>query len=109
MNIAELLDEFAVGEDVEVVVAALPELRTTALETLGRLVLEHVQGDREWVELGLAQEKVDVFRHQDVSEDVELMPGPKLFEFFEEGGSRAIVVKVRQSAVTTEGEEVIAT
>ena len=84
MNIAELLDEFAVGEDVEVVVAALPELWATALETLGRLVLEHVQGDGERVAFGFAEEKMHVFGHQDVSEDVELMPGPKLFEFFEE-------------------------
>jgi hypothetical protein len=73
MNIAELLDEFAVGEDVEVVVAALPELRTTALETLRRLVFENVQGNGERMEFGFADEEVEVFGHEDVSEDVQLM------------------------------------
>jgi hypothetical protein len=49
MNIAQLFDEFGVGEDVEVVVAALPELRTSALETLRRLVFNTFRVTaREW-------------------------------------------------------------
>lgn len=33
MDVAELLDEFSVGEDVEVVVAGLPELEAWAFES----------------------------------------------------------------------------
>lgn len=34
VNVAELLDELGLGEDIEVVVAALPELGTGTLEAL---------------------------------------------------------------------------
>jgi hypothetical protein len=85
MDVLELFDELGVGEDVEVVVAALPELRTSALESLRSLVFEYVQGDGERVEFGLADEKMDVLGHEDVSEDIELMAAAKLLEFSEEG------------------------
>jgi hypothetical protein len=75
VDVFKLFYKFGVGEDVEVVIAALPELRTSVLEPLRRFVFEHVQSDGESVEFGLADEKVDVFGHEDISEDVELMAG----------------------------------
>jgi len=40
VNVAELLDEFGVCQDVEVVVAALPELRSFAFEPFGGLCFQ---------------------------------------------------------------------
>lgn len=40
VDIAELFDEFGMGEDVEVVVAALPELFAVAFETFGGLCFQ---------------------------------------------------------------------
>jgi hypothetical protein len=34
VNVSELLDEFGIGEDIEVVVAGLPELEASAFEEL---------------------------------------------------------------------------
>jgi len=40
VNVAELLDELGLGEDVEVVVAALPELGSFAFEPFGGLCFQ---------------------------------------------------------------------
>ena len=44
VDVPELLDVLAVGEDVEVVVAGLPELFAVAFEELGGFRLEDVEG-----------------------------------------------------------------
>lgn len=109
MNVAEFLDEFGMGQDVEVVVAALPELLAVAFETFGGFVFEYVQSDGERVKLRLGDEEVDVLGHEDVTEDIKLVAGTESFEFFEEDGSGAVVVEIGKTAVTTEGDEVIVT
>ena len=40
MNVAELFDEFLLSENIEVVIAALPELLSFTLEPLGCLCLQ---------------------------------------------------------------------
>lgn len=50
---------------------------------------------------------MDVLRHEDVAEDVELVAGAELFEFFEEGCSGEVAVEEGKTAVTTEGDEMI--
>ena len=40
MDVAELFDEFLLGEDIEVVVAALPKLRPFAFQPFRRLCLQ---------------------------------------------------------------------
>ncbi len=55
---------------------------------------------------GFGEEQVDVFRHEHIAEDVELVPNAKFFELIEEGGSCGIVVKVGKTSITTEGDEV---
>ena len=94
VHVAEFFNEFGLCEDVEVVVAALPELRAGALEAPRRFVFEYVQGDGERMELWFTDKKVNVLGHEDISEHVELMAGAKLFQFFEVGGTGAIVVEV---------------
>jgi len=44
MNVLQLFDVLAMGEDVEVVVAGLPELAAVAFEELGGFRFEDVEG-----------------------------------------------------------------
>lgn len=52
VDVAELLVEFGLGKDVEVVVAGLPELFAVGFEPAGSLVFEDVEGGAEEVGLG---------------------------------------------------------
>lgn len=106
VNVAELFPEFGLGEDVEVVIAALPELFAVGFEALGGFVFEDVESGAEEVGFGFREEQVDVFGHEDVAEDVEVVGGAEFFELVEEGGAGAVVVEEGKTAVTTEGDEV---
>ncbi len=47
-------------------------------------------------------------RHDDASEDVQAIPAPDVLQGSLESQTRSIVVEECETAVTTEGEEVIA-
>jgi hypothetical protein len=49
---------------------------------------------------------VDVLRHEDVAVEEELVTSAEGFECVEKDSSGVIVIQVRESVVTTEGEEV---
>jgi hypothetical protein len=49
-----------------------------------------------------------VLRHEDVAEEVEVVLLADSFELFFEDDSGGVVVEVRETAVTTEGDEVVA-
>ena len=57
--------------------------------------------------LRFAEEKVDVFGHDDVAEEVKTVPDTQFFECVFEGEAGAVVVEEWQPLVTTEGDEVI--
>jgi len=107
VDVLELLDELGLGEDVEVVVAGLPELGAAAFEELGGFALKDANDCREWAKLWFGEEKVDVLRHEDVAEEVELVALAESFEGVEEDDAGVVVVQVGQPVVTTEGEEVM--
>jgi len=50
-----------------------------------------------------------MLRHENVTEDIELMPLPEPFESLEKDDSGVVVVEVGKPAVATEGDEVIVT
>jgi len=73
VDVLELLDVLAVGEDVEVVVAGLPELFAVAFEALGGFSLEDSHRIAEELLLRLGEQQVDVLRHEDVAEEAEIV------------------------------------
>jgi hypothetical protein len=107
VDVAELLDEFVVGEDVEIVIAGLPELRARAFEEFRGLPFKNAEGGCERTELRLADEKVDVLGHEDVREHEEVVSASELFERVEKDGAGVVICQVREALVTTEGEEVV--
>ncbi len=107
VNITEFLDEFGMGQDVEVVVAALPELLAVAFEPFGGLCLQGAEDVFELLLSGLAEQEVDVLGHKDVAEDVEMVPPTEMFESFEEDCAAVVVVEVRETVITTEGDKVV--
>ena len=108
MDVAELLCDLRLRQDVEVVIAPLPELRAVVFQPLRCLVLENIQRGRKGVDFGLGEQKMDMLRHEDVSEDIEAVIGAELFELFKESCARRIVIEIRQTAVATKSEEVVA-
>jgi hypothetical protein len=106
VDVLDFLFEFSGGEDVEVVVAGLPEVFSGAFEEFGGLAFDDSEGGREGVVFGFVEEEMDVFGHQDVGVEEEAVgvagSFDDLFEdFFGFGG-----VEVGKSVVTTEGDEV---
>jgi hypothetical protein len=55
-----------------------------------------------------AKKQMNVVRHQDIAKDIELVTATKFFEFAFEGETGKVVVEIRKTAITTEGDEVIA-
>ena len=88
MHVVELLAELAVGAHVEIVVALLPEMVAAIGEqTAGDPLLQGLQGCGQRVTFGLAQQQMHVFRHDDVSVDVEPVVAANSFECLLEGAS----------------------
>jgi hypothetical protein len=105
VHVVELFDALVVGEDVEVVVTDLPEGSWGG--ELGDGELEGLDGFGKRLGFGFAQEKVDVFGHDDVAEDIEVVASAGGFEGFEEEVAGGGGVEVGEAVITTEGEEVV--
>jgi hypothetical protein len=108
VHVTQLLHVLAVGEDVEIVVAYLPELGSVAFEQLRGFTLEDAEGCREGVELRFGDKQVNVLGHEDVAEDVKLMSSSDAFEGLLKDDARVVVVEVRKPAITAKGDEVVA-
>lgn len=107
VDVHQFFDPFCVGEDVEVVIARLPELRAGAFQELRGFSLQDVERGLQDLVFRFAEEKVDVFGHKNISEDQELVTVTECFEGVEKDGAGVIVVEVGEAVVTTEGEEVM--
>jgi hypothetical protein len=105
VHVLDLFDSLVVGEDVEVVVAGLPE--GCRGEALGDGEFQGLEGFGEWVFGRLAEEQVDVLGHDDVAEDFEVIAFAGEFEGVLEDVSGCGGVEVGFAVVTTEGDEVV--
>ena len=104
VDVLDFLFKLSGGEDVEVVIARLPEVVAGAFEEFRGFSFHDSEGGGEvfW----FAEEEVDVFGHEDVGVEEEVVgaagPFDDLFEdFFGFGG-----VEVGEAVVATEGDEV---
>ena len=71
------------------------------------MAFEDADGRREWTAFWFGQEKVDVLGHEDVAVEKEMVTLAEPFQCFFKDCSGMIIVEVRETAVTTEGEEVV--
>jgi hypothetical protein len=106
VDVADLLYKFGGGEDVEVVIAGLPEVVAVAFEEFGGLSFDDSDGGGEEGVVGFAEEEMDVLGHEDVGVEGEVVGAAALLDdLFEDvfwfGGG-----KVGETLVTTEGNEV---
>jgi hypothetical protein len=104
VDVLDFFFELSGGEDVEVVVAGLPEVSVRSFEQFGGLAFDDSEGGGEF--FWFAEEEVDVFGHQDVGVEEEVVGAAGSFDdlfedFFGFGG-----VEVGKTVVTTEGDEV---
>ena len=72
------------------------------------MAFEDADGRREWTAFWFGQEKVDVLGHEDVAVEKEMVTLAEPFQCFFKDSSGMIVVQVRETAVTTESDYVIA-
>ena len=107
VDVPELLGELLLGKNVEIVIVELPETRAVAFQLFGSLSLEGAKDAAQWQRRWFAQQQVNVFRHKNVTEDVELVALPEAFKGFDEHGAVVVIVEVGKAFVTAEGDEVI--
>ncbi len=107
MNVAQLLDAFGFAPHIEVVITREPERPTLRLAQLPRdVLLEHLQRDREFRPLRLGHEKVNVFRHDHISGDVESVPLAYGFQGLFEDVAGAGSAQTSFATAATESDEV---
>ena len=86
VDVADFLYKFPCGEDVEVVVAGLPEVLAGAFEEFRGFSFDDAERRGESVVRWLAEEEVDVLGHEDVGVEGEVMGSASLLDdLFEEG------------------------
>src|SRR5947209_2064929 len=104
VDVAKLLDALGFGVYVEVVIARLPKGALGALNRDGNL--ERLERFGESGDPRLAQEKVDVLGHNDVSGDEEAVAEADGFERLLKQGACFGGAKVRSSVIAGERNEV---
>lgn len=107
VDVVDLLDEFILREDIEVVVPGLPELGPVAFEKFRCLSLENTHGGSERVDLWFTEEKMNMLGHEYVAEEKETVTAAELFERFLKEDAGAVAIQIRETPVTTEGDEVV--
>jgi hypothetical protein len=80
VDVADLLYEFGGGEDVEVVIAGLPEVVAVAFEEFGGLSFDDSDGGGEEAVVGFAEEEMDVLGHEDVGVEGEVVGAAGLLD-----------------------------
>ncbi len=104
VDIAQFLDSLLVGEDVEIVIAHLPEGSLRSLHCDGEL--DCLEGLRQHGGRRFAHEQMHVLGHDDVAHDVEVVTNSHRFQgAFEQVSGRG-GFEVGTAVVTTEGYEV---
>ena len=78
VHVAELLDSLGFSEDIEVVIAGLPNKFVGAGS--GEALLEDLNRNGELLPVGLGYKEMDVVRHEDVAEDLKKIFLAGLFE-----------------------------
>src|SRR6202165_2419546 len=116
MHIPQLLDPFAFGPHVEVVIASLPEVGCPAVlalrwregwfQLLRCDLFQHLNDNRQRAALWFTHEQVDMFRHHDIAETTDAITSAHLFKAIFEDATRMWRRQQRRTAITTEGEEV---
>jgi len=102
VHVVELFEKLPGGEDVEIVVAGLPEGFGVGLLRDGEF--QGLEGFGEGFGGGFAEEKVDVLGHKDVAVDVEVVTFAGLLDrLFEEG---VVMGEMGFPVVAAEGDEV---
>ena len=106
MHVLQLFDSLGFGEDVEVVVAGLPEVFAGASEEFGGFALENAEGGGHASCLWFRHQEVDVLGHEDVAEDREVVADSEGFEHVFDDLFGFWGVEVGPAVVTAEGDEV---
>ena len=69
-------------------------------------LLQHLDGDRQAALLRLAYQQMNVFGHDHIAEDTQIIPAAHPLQCLLEDATRLRAAQQRSPAITTEGDEV---
>ena len=105
MNIVQLLHKLSVISNVEVIIALLPEALRLADPSPRNSLLQRLQRIGQRCAVGLAQQKMDMFWHDHIAINVELVVAPHPFQCPLEGLAAGVGREQLSAVVTAEGDE----
>src|SRR5258707_1252023 len=101
MNVAQFLHELGIATYIVVVISLLPEVFGTADQPPRYTLLKGLHRFGQSLSLGLAQQKVHVFRHDDISINAKLEAPTHAFQgFFEDSAVLRRSQKHKRSIAT---------
>jgi hypothetical protein len=107
VDVAQFLDSLCFAPDVEIVITRLPEGHAfDGAKFAGSVLLEHLKSDREFCALGFAHQQMDVFGHDYVSRDEEVVPRSGALQDFQKDVARFGSAEEWVAVLTAEGDEV---
>jgi hypothetical protein len=104
VHVAEFFDPLGFGEDVEIVIAGLPNELVRA--GAGEALLKDLNRGPQFLPVGFGYEEMDVVRHEDVAEDVEEVFLASFFDDPLEGVTGFGTLEEMAVAIATDGDEV---
>lgn len=105
MDVMELLHKLFTITNVEIVVALLPEMVSVADQAARDSLLQRLQGIGQSVALRLAEQKMNVFRHDDVAVNTEAEVAAHSLQGVLKNLPVCVGREQRATVITTEGYE----
>jgi len=106
MHVPQFLNTFHLVVHVEIIIPPLPETSLSAPLHLARSVLfQNLHHNSQGRFQRLANQKVNMLRHQHVSGDDEAVPLPHRLKFAFEDTPRRLAFQERLPSITTKGDE----
>jgi hypothetical protein len=107
VDVAKLLDPFALAEDIEVIIARLPEgFAISAAKSSRDPLLHRLQCGCERSTLGVAQQKMHMLRHDYITAYEESILAPSPLQRLLTNGAGEGCIQPWESSVTTERDKV---
>ena len=105
MDVLEFLHVLGRAPHIEIIKAQLPELRAVMPDRPRTALFQHLHRQRRRAKFGFIDQKVNVLRHDHITDDDKAIPAANLFQDFEKPVTNRRLSQERLSPITTEGNE----
>ena len=105
MDVLQFLHVLGCAPHIEVVKAQLPELRSVMPDCTRTAPFQYLHCERRRAEFGFIDQKMNVLRNDDMTDNHKPVPAPNLFQDFEELVTNRRPSEQWLSPITAEGDE----